>query len=247
MLIDTLHPKGLPKKESFRDIPLREIFGSPHLYLTSVAHLANNFILYMMLTNHPKYLKSEYGADLRQSSVIPIIAFACNTIAQIPFSIATQYAQKTIQRPETFFRKVNGVIGFFGASLFLLPIGFTGCSMFKSEIYIVLCMILLAANQCAFFVGMINLSRKYAAIVMGFSNSIASIAGFVTPVMVSAYQEAYGIHDGWTYSYITTAALTITGGAIWLIFGSCEPQYWGVSKTIAVTEKNNESIEVEAL
>ncbi|KAF1744741.1 hypothetical protein MXB_45 [Myxobolus squamalis] len=245
MLMEKLHPDGIPRRENFQDIPFKAIFSSPHLYLTSLAHLGNNFVLYMLLTNHPKYIKTEYGGSHRDSCLIPIIAFAANALAQIPFSIVTQYAQNTIRKPETYFRKINGLIATVLSSIFLLPIGFTGCSLIKSEALIVLSMVVLAGNSNGFIVGMINLSKKHAGLVMGFSNSIASISGFISPAMVSWYKDSHNIHEAWTYSFITTAALNFTGGMIWFIFGSCEPQHWGNHKLASDIHVSADSFEIK--
>ncbi|KAF0990964.1 hypothetical protein HZS_6173 [Henneguya salminicola] len=112
LIVNSLYSNIIPKPDTIRDIPFKSLLTSYAVLITSLAHLANNFILYMFLTNHPKYLKTVYHVSSRQATLMTNIPFIVNFLFQMLASWGTNYLQcKYPLKSTTFFRKCVGFIG----------------------------------------------------------------------------------------------------------------------------------------
>lgn len=135
-------------------------------------------------------------------------------------------------------------LGFGCEALFLLVVAYT-----RSERTAVLAMVM--AVGCSGFaisgfnVNHLDIAPRYAAILMGFSNGIGTLAGLTCPFVVEMLtgpgSDKHGHHSGWVTVFLLASLIHFTGITFYAIYASGELQDWAEPKESEEEEKKGES------
>jgi len=96
-------------------------------------------------------------------------------------------------------------------------------------------------SWAGFSVNMLDMAPQYAGIIMGVSNTFATIPGIVSP-SITGYIVQHGSVDEWRIVFFITACFYLFGAIFYAIFASSELQPWSnyepfVSNTDQADEK----------
>ncbi|KJH40352.1 transporter, major facilitator family protein [Dictyocaulus viviparus] len=127
----------------------------------------------------------------------------------------------------TAVRKLFNCGGFGGEALFLLIVAYT-----KKESTAVIALILAVGSSgfaiSGFNVNHLDIAPRYAAILMGFSNGIGTLAGLTCPIVTEKF-TANGAH-GWVKVFLLASLIHFTGVTFYAIYASGELQDWAEPK-----------------
>jgi hypothetical protein len=84
-------------------------------------------------------------------------------------------------------RKVCNSIAFFGSGACLIGVSLAKCNFTLSVTFFTLALALNGFTYSGFAITHVDMSPEFAGILMGITNSIANIPGFMAPIVVSAF------------------------------------------------------------
>ena len=168
---------GRPPAPPADDIPWRAILAEKAVWAIAIAHLCNNFGFYILLLWLPTYLDKTFAMTLSRVGLYSLIPW----IATFIFSnIAGWLADRMMRggyRIVTVRRTLQNV-SFVGGSLPLLLLP----SVASPIAAITLVTLSLACNGFgtgAFAANHLDIAPRYAGILMGISNTVATIPGII--------------------------------------------------------------------
>nr|CAB3266122.1 sialin [Phallusia mammillata] len=207
-------------------VPWLEIATSKEVWAISIAHFCNNWGFYTLLTCLPLYLKEVLQFDITQDGFISALPYLVMWVSiNLSGLLADTLREKGVFTT-TQTRKICNSIAFIGPAIFLVVAGYVGCD----QIAAVSCICLATAFNGFSFPGFntnhIDIASRYSGILMGITNSWATIPGFVTPIVVGALTETNPSRTQWLYVFYIAAGVYVVGTVLYVILGSGVEQEW---------------------
>lgn len=207
-------------------VPWLEIAKSKPVWAVSVAHMTNNWGFYTLLTCLPIYLKDILQFDISKSGFVAALPYLVMWISiNIMGLVADKLREKRLLTT-TQARKVFNCFGMLGTGLFLVAAGLVGCNQVLAVVLICLATTVNACVYPGYNSNHVDLSSRYAGVLMGITNSFATIPGFLAPSVVGMLTENNNTREQWQIVFIIAAVVYLFGSLFYIIFGSGEEQKW---------------------
>jgi len=208
------------------NVPWFRILTSKATWAIAISHFCNNWGFYTLLTCLPMYLKDILQFDISKSGFLAALPYF---VMWISINISGWFADKVREKSwlnTSQTRKTFNSIGLIGPAIFLVFCSLVGCN--QSAAIACIC----AATSLNAFVysgcnaNHIDLSPKYAGILMGISHTIANIAGFIAPDVVGNLTEKNNTREQWKIVFFIAAGVYVFGALIFVLFSSGDEQEW---------------------
>lgn len=136
------------------------------------------------MTYLPTFINGMYKLTVTMTSVISLFPYLANSLSQVLISVVTDMCIQSGKHKIVNLRKFCVLLGGIGASISLMGSAYapnlTLMTVFMSSA--VACIGFSSAMQSA---NMMDVSPHYAGIIMGCSNTFATIPGIVCPILTS--------------------------------------------------------------
>lgn len=216
----------VPEIDTSESVPWAAIAKSKPVWALSVAHMANNWGFYTLLTCLPTFLKDILQFDIARSGFVSALPYL---VMWISINVSGLLADKL--RAGGYFnttqtRKVFNSFGFLGAAVFLVAAGLVGCNQTLAVVMICLAT---CANACVYpgyNSNHVDLSSRYAGVLMGITNSFATIPGFLAPAVVGDLTQKHNTRGEWQLIFMIAAVIYLFGTFFYIALGSGEEQFW---------------------
>lgn len=202
-----------------RSVPWGRLLRTPAVWAIIVNHFCNNWSLYVLLAWLPSYFKSTFDVTLANAGLLSVAPWL---VSFLMANIAGSWADRMLRRgtSATTVRKMMQCIGLLGAAAFLLLL-----PLATSALTGVLLMCgaagTLAFCLAGFGPNCFDIAPRYADVIWGISNTAGTIPGIVGVAVTGWLVERTG---SYTAPFLVTAAVAVTGAAVFLAFGSGERQ-----------------------
>ena len=147
-------------------------------------------------------------------------------------SYVCDWLRENTELSTTSIRKGFFGLGAFLASFFIVALTFVGCNL-----AMIIPMVAISANcagwtVCGFFMNHIDIAPRYAGILMGITNSLATFPGIISPHVTSllTVESATGppsvVEREWRNVFALSAIIHVIGGIVFVLLGSGIEQKW---------------------
>jgi ACS family sodium-dependent inorganic phosphate cotransporter len=198
-------------------IPWKRILSEPAVWAIVIAHLCNNFGFYIILLWLPSYLTRTFNVPMARLGFLSVIPWIVAFILQ---NSSGWVADKLNQRglALTTVRKLLQVSAFaIGATpLLFLP---HAHSPAMAVTLVTLSIGGTALGAGGFAVNHLDVAPRYAGILMGLSNTFATLPGIIGVAATGFIVEATG---SFAAVFYLTVGIYLIGGVCYLILGSGE-------------------------
>ncbi|KAJ8317628.1 hypothetical protein KUTeg_005532 [Tegillarca granosa] len=144
-------------------------------------------------------------------------------------------------------RKSLNTFGKVTPAIMLVALGYVDCTMPVVAIVILILGVSLTGFQYSgWVVNHVDIAPPYAGILFGIGNSIASVTGFVSPVIVGVITQDSQTREQWQIVFYIAASFYIFGAIFFVIFGSGDLQSWA-SQEVKEAEEQTFSIEMDVV
>ncbi|XP_065897699.1 sialin-like isoform X2 [Dysidea avara] len=228
-------------KEDFPP-PWSAIFTSPAVLAIIIGHFANNWGFYTLLTCLPTFLSQTLCLDINKNGFYSAIPYTCLALMAVTWGQVTDLLRQHKLVTTTAIRKLNSVLGLCIPAMFLLLCSFYGNTAGWAITFLTLSVGCTCFGVAGYHVNYLDISPKYAGILMGISNTIATIPGFVGPQVAKAIAKGPNFEtcddscndptsidvyrQEWTLVFIIAAEAYVFGAIAYLLLGSGEKQWW---------------------
>ncbi|XP_055627263.1 vesicular glutamate transporter 2-like [Toxorhynchites rutilus septentrionalis] len=206
--------------------PWRAIFTSKAVFALIVANFCENWGFYTLLTQLPTFLKDTMHFEVQTTGFIAALPyFAMGLTLAVAGYLADWFQNKGILTTTQVRR-------YFNCSAFVMQTVFMVVGAIILEPVATVACIVVAVSMgafawCGYAVNHLDLSPKSAGVLMGISNSFATIAGVLSPI-VTGYVTANKTDDEWRMVFYIAAGCYMVGFFVYWIWASGELQSWSI-------------------
>lgn len=212
---------------SASNIPWRSIVTSMPLLAIVVAHFSYNWTFYTLLTLLPTYMSDILGFSIQQNGFLSALPYlGCAVVAVLSGQIA-DYLRETRKYRTVIVRKSFTLIGMIGPAVFLVAAGYTGCDYTLAVTFLTISSSLGGVSASGFNINHLDIAPSYAGILLGITNTFATIPGMVGPVIARALTQQNTIEE-WQIVFYIAAAIDVFGAIFYAVFGKGTVQSWAV-------------------
>jgi len=147
-------------------------------------------------------------------------------VMSVIFSIIADALRNRKVLSLTQTRKIFNFIGFMGPACALIGASYTGCNRTATFALITVCTGLNGAIYSGFLVNHVDLASNYSGILMGMTNTVASLNGFLAPYIIGLIVTTEGSVSQWQIAFFLTAAIYTLTNLFYLVFGTGVEQPW---------------------
>uniref|UniRef100_A0A669EB74 Sialin n=1 Tax=Oreochromis niloticus TaxID=8128 RepID=A0A669EB74_ORENI len=212
---------------SASNIPWRSIVTSMPLLAIVVAHFSYNWTFYTLLTLLPTYMSDILGFSIQQNGFLSALPYlGCAVVAVLSGQIA-DYLRETRKYRTVIVRKSFTLIGMIGPAVFLVAAGYTGCDYTLAVTFLTISSSLGGVSASGFNINHLDIAPSYAGILLGITNTFATIPGMVGPVIARALTQQNTIEE-WQIVFYIAAAIDLFGAIFYAVFGKGTVQSWAI-------------------
>lgn len=215
--------------------PWWRIFTSVPFLVLVLAHCANNWGFWTLLTEIPTFMKNVLGMDIKNNgplSALPYFAMILLTCVFIWLSDTLKQRGTVI--PLGFSRKFFNTLGMWLPMLALIGLGYITEGEANVRLAIGLLTAAVATNSATylgFHVNHIDLSPNYAGTLMGITNCAANFMSILAPLIVGLIVWDETNPAQWRIVFFFTAFVYFIGNLLFMLFGRTRVQPWNSRPT----------------
>ncbi|CAB3243765.1 unnamed protein product [Arctia plantaginis] len=206
--------------------PWRAMLTSGPVWAIVMAHFSENWGFYTLLTLLPTFMKDVFKFETSQTgwlSATPYLAMAI--VLQVAGHIADWILRRGLMS-RTNIRKLFNCGAFLSQTIFMVAAAYassvTGCVVFLT-----IAVGLGGFAWSGFSVNHLDIAPPHASVLMGLSNTVATLPGIISPTLSSAIVTDQTAEQ-WRIVFFMSSAIYLIGAIIYGIFCSAELQPWVV-------------------
>lgn len=206
-----------PPLEGGPPVSWRRLLAHRATWAVIITHFANNWGIYVILSWLPTYFVRELGVDVSQVggyAMLPwLTMFVMNNVVGW---IADALLNRGVD--VTRVRKLMQCVGFAGPAAFLLAVSDVSSAP-QAALYIACALGLASFSLAGYGVNHLDIGPRYAGVLLGFSNTAATIPGIVGVALTGWILETTG---SWSMVFGLAAGVYALGLVCWLAMATGE-------------------------
>uniref|UniRef100_A0A1A7X3F5 Sialin n=2 Tax=Iconisemion striatum TaxID=60296 RepID=A0A1A7X3F5_9TELE len=206
-------------------VPVLSMALSVPLWAIIITQMCSNWTFYTLLTSLPTYMNNVLHFDLQSNGFLSALPYLGNLLVSLLSGVA---ADALIERKVfsiTIVRKFFTFIGLLLPAVFLVPVGYVGCSHILTVTFLTLSTSLGGTSSPGVFINQIDIAPRYAGFLLGITNTFGTIPGVMAPIVTGYFTEDHSM-DGWRKVFWVAAGINVGGAIFFTIFGSGKIQKW---------------------
>ncbi|XP_065191709.1 sialin-like [Sycon ciliatum] len=209
--------------QSHVPVPWSALLRSSAQWAIVVAHFCNNWGFYTLLTCLPTYMSDVLHFKIVGGSLYSALPYGIFGILIPLLGRLADYLREN-HLSTTAVRKIFTTAGLCLPAIFLV---ITGFSETKSAALVFLTIGVASASPAlsGFNINHLDLSPRFAGVLMGISNMFATIPGIVGPLVADGMTPDRTAHQ-WRNVFVVSAEIYLFGAFFYLVFASGAPQWW---------------------
>lgn len=194
--------------------------------------------------------REDYSCSLFQNGTVSALPYLAMWIFSMLISHVADWMISSGRFNHTLTRKIVNSIGQFGPAIALAAASYTGCNSWLTVTILTVGVGLNGGIYSGFKVNHLDISPRFAGILMSFTNCLANLAGLLAPITagyiivgpvssttdVAAMQETPLFHFSlpifqptqakWRLVFMISAGVYVACATFYVIFGSGQRQLW---------------------
>lgn len=176
--------------------PWKSILTSLPVLAIVVSHFSYNWGFYTLLTHLPSYMKDVLEFDLKKSGFLSAVPYLALALLLFVSGTLADWLQMKNYLSTTQVRKYFNSLSLFAQMIFLLLAAyFTEATMVI--VFVTLSVGLGAFSISGYFANPLDIAPQFASIIIGYSNTFATIPGLISPVLTGYIVDNSVIINFW--------------------------------------------------
>uniref|UniRef100_A0A1B0GHQ8 Major facilitator superfamily (MFS) profile domain-containing protein n=2 Tax=Lutzomyia longipalpis TaxID=7200 RepID=A0A1B0GHQ8_LUTLO len=215
------------KKENhkkYAKVPWKLFLTSKAVWAQTVCSSCDAFTTFTYLTQIPSYLNDVLGFNMGATGFFSAAPFLMFILLTPVASTLSDFLLSSKLLSTVNVRKLFIVCGMLMGTICLIIMS-NATDMMTIWVCLIVAVGTTSLTKCAYFTNPLDIAPAYASVVMGFSNTIATIPGVVAPTL-AGFIVRNGTREEWRIVFYIAAGLTLFGMAYSVLFGQGEVQEW---------------------
>ncbi|XP_046664250.1 vesicular glutamate transporter 2-like isoform X1 [Homalodisca vitripennis] len=204
--------------------PWDEFVKSMPVWAIVVAHACTNYCFYSLVVGIPWFLRDTHNYQLDSTGLLSLLPYLMITVLMPVAGVLADWLRNAELLTTTHVRKTFICSTFISQAILIFLAAHLN-SFNGTSLCLVLALGLTAFSWAAFSVNHLDIAPQHASALMGFSNTFASILGFLSPSFISYFRKNGWLHQ-WQYSFNVIIAVHILASLFYCAFASGERQRW---------------------
>ncbi|XP_011343507.1 putative inorganic phosphate cotransporter isoform X2 [Ooceraea biroi] len=227
-------------------VPWKAIATSLPFWAILMAHMGQNYGYETLMIQLPTFMKQILNFSIQKNGIFSALPYLAMWLFSIFISYVADWMISSGRVNRTLTRKIINSIGQYAPALALMAASYTGCNATLTVIIITLGVGLNGGIYSGFKVNHLDISPRFAGILMSFTNCIANLAGLLAPITVGEIIYKSPTQAKWRIVFMICAGIYIACATFYNVFGSGERQPWdNVEKDDEKNERNNEKTQLD--
>ncbi|XP_064646592.1 sialin-like [Lineus longissimus] len=216
---------SVAEHEKNQNIPWLTFFKSPPLMAILVAHICNNYCQYTIIICLPTYMRDVLKFDMKQNGLYSSLPYVIMFVSTIIFGwVADNLRERGFRT--VIVRKVYQSLGSILPGAFLVAASFVSCETRMTAVGLLVASVGFSSfNRSGYVVNHLDIAPRFAGILMGLTNTFATVPGMIAPVIVGQL-TTNGTREEWQIVFYICGAVYLLGTIVFLIFAAGEEQPW---------------------
>ncbi|XP_018907130.1 putative inorganic phosphate cotransporter [Bemisia tabaci] len=206
-------------------VPWKSIVTSAPFWAILIAHMGQNYGYETLMTELPTFMKQVLHFNIQENGVLSALPY----LAMWVFSMVASFIADFLISDSfsiTKSRKLVNCIGQYGPAIALIFASYTGCSPYLTVFILTTGVGLNGAIYSGFKVNHLDISPRFAGILMSFTNCLANLAGLLAPLVAGHIINGKPTQAAWRWVFLISSGVYIVCATVYLIFASSERQPW---------------------
>ncbi|XP_049802323.1 uncharacterized protein LOC126236785 isoform X1 [Schistocerca nitens] len=206
--------------------PWGKILTSMPLWMNVLAQWGGIWGLFTMLTQAPTYFRHVHGWSIRATGLLSGFPHICRITFAMMVSWVGDYMLKKEIVSRTNLRKIATVLCTVVQGVLVLGLAYSGCSPVVAAVCLAAAVGASGAVSTGPLASLVDISPNYASILMGITNMLTVLPGFISPIIVGLLTYQNQTPDAWRIVFLITAAMLVVPGIVYTFCASSELQPW---------------------
>ncbi|XP_068130532.1 sialin-like isoform X2 [Hyperolius riggenbachi] len=217
------------KHEVFQDkeVLVCEMLKSLPLWAIAVAHFSEAFSFYILLTLLPTYMKEVLHFNTQENGFLSALPYLGAWLSMNITGHIADFMRERLNFTTTAVRKIFNTLGMIGPAVFLVAASHTGCNSTLAVVFLTLSSTFGACCISGYGINHLDIAPTFAGLLLGITNSLATIPGMVGPVIAKALTHD-NTAEQWQVVFYIAAAIDVFGCLFYAAFASGTIQDWAV-------------------
>lgn len=206
--------------------PWKSIAMSSAVWACLTAHVCNNWTNYTLLTSLPTFMKEVLKFNIKNNGALSAVPYICQAVSGFLAGQTADILRSKRVLNTTHTRKLYQVSSFLGAGALLVAVGYSSCD--KRDVAVVLlslAVMFTGLSRAGYIVNHIDFAPRYAGVLYGITNTVATIPGMVAPIVAGALTPNKSQME-WRYVFFVCAGFDLFGAIAFGLFASGTIQDW---------------------
>ena len=231
------HCQNSGKLVPFSQVPWMTMFLSPSVWAIIIAHTCFNWNFYTLLTDLPTFLKDVLHLPPSLNGLVSALPYVCIFITMNVGGLLSDFIRsKGVETKNA--RKLCYGIGMVASSTCLLTISYVGCNLTTVMTLLCLSVGLSGFGQAGFIMNHVDIAPQYASILMGLTNTFATLPGIFSPSLTGVITNEQSDFDTWRIIFFISAGVSVFGAFIFALLGQGEVQKWASIKRKSSSDRD---------
>ena len=222
-IVDSIGAGGKPV--GFGAVPWRRVLTHPAALAIVVVHATHNYQLYLLLAWLPAYLKDMVGYDLHNAGGVAVAPYLACFFASLAAGALGDHATRvgwpvaTVRKIAMTASEVVPAAALMAATYVTSPGAAVAC--------LTVAVGLSGACTAGFASNHMDIVPQYAGLLLGLSNTIATLPGIAAPVIVGALvNPPHNDMPHWRAAFGLSAGISVLGWAVYVALarGTRQPE-----------------------
>lgn len=206
------------------DPPWKRFLTSLPVWAIMIAHFSENWGFYTLLTELPTFMKDVLKFDLKDAGLLASLPYlVMGIMVQVGGFLADRMRSEG-HVTTTEVRKLCNCCAFGCQTLFLIA---AAHSTIPSVVVVCLTVAVGFGGfaWAGFSVNHLDIAPQFASILMGLSNTVATLPGMVSPLL-TGHLVQHKTHEEWEAVFYIASGVYLAGALFYGLFASGERQKW---------------------
>ncbi|KAK0165954.1 hypothetical protein PV328_004426 [Microctonus aethiopoides] len=227
-------------------VPWKSILTSLPFWAILIAHMGQNYGYETLMTELPTFMKQILHFNIKFNGIVSALPYLAMWIFSMLISYVADWMISSGRFTHSTTRKIINSIGQYGPAISLIAASYTGCNPWLTVGILTIGIGFNGGIYSGFKVNHLDISPRFAGILMSFTNCLANLAGLLAPTTAGQIIDGKPSQAKWRMVFIISAAIYIVCATFYVIFGSGERQPWDNPDNDDRQEKKKAAGDVEA-
>ncbi|XP_026729511.1 vesicular glutamate transporter 1 isoform X1 [Trichoplusia ni] len=204
--------------------PWSKMLKSAPVWAIVMAHFSENWGFYTLLTFLPTFMQDVFKFKTSQTgflAAVPYLAMAI--VLQVAGHIADWLLRRGVMS-RTNIRKLFNCGAFLSQTIFMVAAAYAS-TVTWCIVYLTIAVGLGGFAWSGFSVNHLDIAPPHASVLMGLSNTIATLPGIISPPLAGSIVTDKSAEQ-WRYVFFLSSGIYLLGAAVYGAWSSAELQPW---------------------